>query len=100
MKCMCGLMQAFVYVTADFKTAQNAVNEVMLWSRIVQEKGSAKINELVRLEYPYALTDPSKETKSENKHLQAYGPVPAFAACNMALPWLTAAPLRKPQCLA
>lgn len=52
--------QAFVYITADFKTAQNAVNEVMLWSRIVQEKRNARINEAVRLEYPYALTDPSE----------------------------------------
>ncbi|CAL5227546.1 g10537 [Coccomyxa viridis] len=51
--------QAFVYITADFKTAQNAVNEVMIWSRIVQEKGNANVRELVRLEYPYALTDPS-----------------------------------------
>ena len=56
-------MQAFVYITADFKTAQNAVNEVMIWSRIVQEKRRARINEAVRLEYPYALTDPSKEVK-------------------------------------
>ena len=57
--CVC--MQAFVYITADFKTAQNTVNEVMIWSRIVQEKRNADMNELVRLEYPYALTDPSKE---------------------------------------
>lgn len=49
-----------MYITADFRTAQNAVNEVMLWSRIVQEKRSANVNEAVRLEYPYALTDPSK----------------------------------------
>jgi len=54
-------MQAFVYITADFKTAQNAVNGVMIWSRIVQEKRRAKINERVRLEYPYALTDPSMQ---------------------------------------
>ena len=57
-------MQAFVYITADFKTAQNAVNEVMIWSRIVQEKRRARINEAVRLEYPYALTDPSKKSRN------------------------------------
>ena len=59
-----------MYITADFKTAQNAVNEVMIWSRIVQEKGNANVRELVRLEYPYALTDPSKTPSCPGMLLQ------------------------------
>ena len=74
--CECELiwmcMQAFVYITADFKTAQNAVNEVMIWSRIVQEKRRARIYETVRLEYPYALTDPSKKNRKAFAFLIEY----------------------------
>ncbi len=55
-------MQAFVYITADFTTAQNAVNEVVIWSRIVQQKRNARIKEAIRLEYPYALTDPGEQS--------------------------------------
>ena len=51
-----------MYITADFTTAQNAVNEVVIWSRIVQQKRNARIKEAIRLEYPYALTDPGKQS--------------------------------------
>ncbi len=77
-------VQAFVYITADFKTAQNAVNEVMIWSRIVQEKGNANVRELVRLEYPYALTDPSKNPSCPGMLLQRALPC-LCVLCNHSL---------------
>ena len=80
----CVHVQAFVYITADFKTAQNAVNEVMIWSRIVQEKGNANVKELIRLEYPYALTDPSKTPSCPGTILQSLLPC-SCALCSHSL---------------
>ena len=52
-------MQVFVYAMAEWTTPRNHVNQAMVWSRIVQESPGARIKELVRIEYPYALTDQS-----------------------------------------
>lgn len=51
-------MQAFVYITAEFETPKNKVNQAVVWSRIVQQQKDAKINETLRFGYPYQLTDP------------------------------------------
>ncbi len=50
--------QAFVYITAEFETPKNKVNQAVVWSRIVQQQKDAKINETLRFGYPYQLTDP------------------------------------------
>ena len=50
--------QAFVYVTAEFETAQHQLNQAVVWSRIVESRAKAAIRDTVRMEYPYALTDP------------------------------------------
>ena len=50
--------QAFVYITADFETAKHALNQAVVWSRIVESREKAAIAETLRMEYPYALTDP------------------------------------------
>lgn len=51
-------VQAFVYITAEFETPKNKVNQAVVWSRIVQQQKDAKINETLRFGYPYQLTDP------------------------------------------
>ena len=52
--------QAFVYITAEFETPKNKVNQAVLWSRIVQTQKDAEIKETVRFGYPYQLTDPGE----------------------------------------
>ena len=47
-----------MYVTAEFETAKNQLNQAVVWSRIVEAKDKAAIRETLRMEYPYALTDP------------------------------------------
>lgn len=47
----------FVYALAEWATPTNHVNQAMVWSRIVQQPRAARVKELVRIEYPYALTD-------------------------------------------
>ena len=54
-------VQAFVYVTAEFETAQNQLNQAVVWSRIVESRAKAAIRDTVRMEYPYALTDPGDQ---------------------------------------
>ncbi|KAK9906606.1 hypothetical protein WJX75_004871 [Coccomyxa subellipsoidea] len=50
--------QAFMYITAEFETPKNEVNQAVVWSRIVQKQKDANIKETVRFGYPYQLTDP------------------------------------------
>ena len=47
-----------MYITAEFETPKNKVNQAVVWSRIVQQQKDAKINETLRFGYPYQLTDP------------------------------------------
>ncbi|KAK9838358.1 hypothetical protein WJX81_007033 [Elliptochloris bilobata] len=49
--------QVFVYALAEWATPRNHVNQAMVWSRIVQQPRGARVKEVVRIEYPYALTD-------------------------------------------
>lgn len=52
--------QAFMYITAEFETPKNEVNQAVVWSRIVQKQKDANIKETVRFGYPYQLTDPGE----------------------------------------
>ena len=46
-----------MYALAEWATPTNYVNQAMVWSRIVQQARAARVKEVVRIEYPYALTD-------------------------------------------
>ena len=46
-----------MYALAEWATPTNHVNQAMVWSRIVQQRRAARVKEVVRIEYPYALTD-------------------------------------------
>ena len=46
-----------MYALAEWATPTNHVNQAMVWSRIVQQPRAARVKEVVRIEYPYALTD-------------------------------------------
>ncbi len=51
-------MQVFAYVTVEFKTQKNHLNQVVIWSRILQRVEDAFLREpQLAVEYPYALTD-------------------------------------------
>lgn len=46
--------QLFVYVQAEYVTADNKVNQVVLWDRIVQRKKDAHLKiKSLRLKYPF-----------------------------------------------
>ncbi len=49
-----------MYITAEFETPKNKVNQAVVWSRIVEKQKDARIKETVRFGYPYQLTDPGK----------------------------------------
>lgn len=51
-------MQVFMYITAEFETPKNKVNQAVVWSRIVQKQKDAYIDESLKFGYPYQLTDP------------------------------------------
>ncbi len=68
--------QVFVYALAEWATPTNHVNQAMVWSRIVQQPRAARMKEVVRIEYPYALTD-----QGANCALPLPKPCPACQPC-------------------
>jgi len=54
----------FVYASAEWATPTNHVNQAMVWARIVEQRRGARIKEVMRIEYPYALTDQGADPHS------------------------------------
>ncbi|KQK02536.1 probable signal peptidase complex subunit 3 [Brachypodium distachyon] len=44
--------QVFVFLTAEYENAKNALNQVSLWDRIVPDKDHAKLQVEVKSKYP------------------------------------------------
>ena len=57
-----------MYITAEFEGAKHALNQAVVWSRIVEARDKAAIKETLRMEYPYALTDPGDPPCCPHSH--------------------------------
>jgi signal peptidase complex subunit 3 len=64
-------LQIFVFVTGEYSTPTNPLNQVILWDKIIERPEDAKLN-LKKVHVKYGLIDQGEELRGANVTLRLY----------------------------